>query len=69
MWKFAAVCMALVAFSAPALAQNTPPPADQTDPGTPGLSPLSLVLGAAGVGLAIWAISAASKKSSSPVSP
>lgn len=76
MWKFAVVCMALVAFSAPALAQPTtppPPPADQSDepgtpgtPGTPGVNPGMVLLGLAGVGLAAWGISALVNKSDTP---
>ena len=70
MWKFSVVCAALLAFGAPALAQNSPPPPEVTDQqGGPGVSPGMLLLGAAGLGLAIWGISAASKKSSGPVSP
>jgi hypothetical protein len=55
--------MVLAAISAPALAQTTPPPAEDAG-GLGGLSPGAVALGAAGIGLAVWGISAATKKSS-----
>lgn len=70
MWKFAVVCAALLAFSAPSLAQeDVDPPAPPPDAGPgpgPGVSPGMLVLGAAGLGLGVWGLTVALKKNSTP---
>ena len=65
MWKVAVVCSALLAFSAPALAQTTPP--DNTL-GIGDLGPGGVALGAAGVGFAVWGIYSLSKKSTTTTS-
>jgi hypothetical protein len=66
----ALVCTVLLAISAPALAQNSPPPPETADGGLGGLSPGAIALGAAGIGLTVFVITVASKKSdSTPPTP
>ena len=72
MLKIAAICMALVTFTVPVLAQNSPPnqnnqPGDGDGGGGPNVG--ALALGGLALGLTIFVIAQASKKSSNPVSP
>ena len=71
MWKFAVACMALVMFSAPALAQSNPrcsPGQEQNQQGqcVLGLDAGTILLVAAGVGLAGFVIYEVTRKSVSP---